>query len=113
MTEKIALMAVLLLATFGLSQLILWMVDRLLADKRITGVYVVPLYGHQEDAEYIVRAAQSIESRQLGTKVLLYDVGLDDDSRLLLEQVCRKRGGCLLDSAGELLQQFSAENETE
>ena len=97
MGENILLVAVLLLALYGCTQLIRWLVLRLLTPPaRDKGVRILPLNGHRDDLEYLVRAAV-VQRRWAGPllkpeRLILLDTGLDEESRQVAELLCRDAG---------------------
>ena len=110
MGENILLVAVLLLALYGCTQLIRWLVLRLLTPPaRDKGVRILPLNGHRDDLEYLVRAAV-VQRRWAGPllkpeRLILLDTGLDEESRQVAELLCRDAGVELWD-LDALLEQF-------
>lgn len=95
MGENILLVAVLLLALYGCTELIRHVAERLLTpSKACGGVLVIPLSGHHNDIEYIVRCAAA--RRRWGAEpatVLLIDNGMDAQTKALAEKVCSELGG--------------------
>lgn len=110
MGENILLVAVLLLALYGCTQLIRWLVLRILVPPaRDKGVRILPLSGHRDDLEYLVRAAV-VQRRWAGPlfrpeRLVLLDTGLDVESRRVAELLCRDAGVELWD-LDDLRRQF-------
>lgn len=103
MGENIGLILILLLSLYGCAQLILSLSRRLLVPaKTDRSVFMVPLSGHRTDIEYLVRSI-SFRQRQSGNTAPIYlvDTGLDEESRLLAEEVCGRLGQKVY-SRGEL-----------
>lgn len=95
MGEKILLAVVLVLALYGCAELIRRVVRAVMSPSRgCEGVWVIPISGHREDVEYIVRAAAAQRGRFGGPKgrILLLDAGMDEETRRLAEQACRDVG---------------------
>ena len=94
--EHILLAIVLLLALYGCAELIRRLACFVMAPSKGTaGVLVIPVAGHREDIEYILRSAAVREKwccRRGTGSVLLVDMGMDDETRLLAERVCRELG---------------------
>ena len=87
MSETIGAVIVLLLALYGCASVI-WDILRLIYKPRArdAGMYVIPISGHREDVEYVIRgAAYHAEGR-----VLIVDAGMDDETRELTKQVCAR-----------------------
>ena len=85
---------VLVLALYGCAELIRHIVRAVMLPSRgWEGVWVIPVSGHREDVEYIVRAA-SVQRERAGLKgrILLLDAGMDEETRRLAEQICREVG---------------------
>ncbi|MCL2884861.1 MAG: hypothetical protein FWF49_05190 [Oscillospiraceae bacterium] len=79
MLEYIAVGVLLVAAIYGgaLALAKLWLRAMRPADR---GVRVIPVRGHREDLEHLLRAIEP--------PVLLWDVGLDEDSRALARRLC-------------------------
>lgn len=94
--EHILLAIVLLLALYGCAELIRRLACFVMAPAKGTaGVLVIPVAGHREDIEYIIRSAAVREKwyyRRRPGPVLLVDMGLDEETRLLAERICRELG---------------------
>ncbi len=93
MGEHILLAIVLLLALYGCAELIRRAVLRILAPtKDCAGVLVIPVSGHRDDIEYVIRsaAAQCGWSRRQGRRALLLDKGMDEETRRIAEAICRE-----------------------
>lgn len=95
MGETILLVVVLLLALYGCTELIRRIAQYVLTPaKTCGGVLVIPLSGHHNDIEYIVRCAAA--RRRWGdgpARVLLIDNGMDAQTKTLAEKVCAELGG--------------------
>ncbi len=93
MGEKILLIAVLLLALYGFAELLCHIAARLLGPGReCGGVWVIPVSGHREDIEVLVREAAARRLRGRPYPVLLLDTGMDEETRRLAERVCAQVG---------------------
>ena len=106
MGENILLVAVLLLALYGCTQLIRWLVLRLLTPPaRDKGVRILPLNGHRDDLEYPVVQRRWAGPLLKPERLILLDTGLDEESRQVAELLCRDAGVELWD-LDALLEQF-------
>ncbi len=96
---------VLLLAVYGCVQGVRWLVLRLLSPPHSAdGVWLVPLTGHREDVEYLVRTAAARRCWGVGTDgdVYIVDTGADEDTRVLAQCACREVSGTRFLSASEV-----------
>lgn len=90
MGEKILLVLVLLLALYGCTQLIRWLALRLLEpEERDRGLRILPVSGHRDDLEFVVRAA-AVQRRwahplHKPERLLLLDAGMDGETRRVAE----------------------------
>ncbi len=89
MAETALTVAVLLLALFGCAQGVRWLVGKCMCGDVPKQAYVVlSLSGHCENVEMQVRACLHVtEARFL---VLVTDRGLDESSRALAQEVCKR-----------------------
>ena len=95
LAESIGAGIVLLLAVYGCVQGVRQAVLRLLRPpKHPAGLWFVPVSGHREDAEYLVR---SLSARRRwggeGTEVCLVDVGADRETRAVARRACEEVPG--------------------
>lgn len=94
--EHILLAVVLLLALYGCAELIRRLACFVMTPTKGTaGILVIPVAGHREDIEYIIRSAAVREKwyyRRGTGPVLLVDMGMDDETRLLAERICKELG---------------------
>lgn len=91
MGEKILLVIVLLLSLYGCTELIRYAVLRILKPYRqYSGVLVLPIKGHHDDIEYLVRTVttQSDWTADMTRSVLLVDEGMDKETREAAESIC-------------------------
>lgn len=88
------LVIVLLLALFGCTQLIRWIVLRLLeGPERDKGLRLLPVRGHRDDLEFVVRAA-TVRRRWYDPfsrpeRLVLLDAGMDLSTRKLAETLLK------------------------
>lgn len=101
--EKILLIVVLLLALYGLAGLLCRAAVRLLSPGRTNGIWVIPVSGHREDIEAVVREAAVRRACGRPYPVVLLDVGMDAQTRRLAETICRAMEGVELRSCGECM----------
>ena len=98
-------------AVVGLVELIRWVSLKVLSpDRKRPMVLAVPLYGHEEDVEFLVRAAaQRIKWNAVGA-VELYcvDCGMDLSSAHLCQVICREYPFCKMVSKDEFQKIFSS-----
>ena len=98
MGETVLLVIVLLLALFGCTQLIRWIVLRLLeAPERDKGLRLLPVRGRRDDLEFVVRAA-AVRRRWSGPffrpeRLVLLDAGMDPPTRELAEALLKEVPG--------------------
>ena len=93
MGEKILLIAVLLLALYGFAELLCHIAARLLGPGReCGGVWVIPVSGHREDIEVLVREAGARRLRGRPDPVLLPGTGMDEGTPRLAGRVCAQVG---------------------
>ncbi len=108
MGEHILLTAVLLLALFGCAELIRRLVLRVMApSKGAGGILVIPISGHREDIEYVVRFAAVRRNWVRGTEnrpILILDAGMDKETRQLAEAACIEVKGVDLYTPEDLIQ---------
>ena len=122
MGEQILLTIVLFLAIFGCAELIRLLALRILSPSRgAKEILVIPVAGHLENIEYIIRSAAVRRNWGRCAKnrpVLLLDAGMDEETRRLAEVACTavkgvdlytpqdliERGKKLVDDAAECLQ---------
>ena len=91
MGETVMLVLVLLLALYGCMELIRRAAARIMRPPEPrSGILVLPLSGHCDDAEYRIRtaAAQARWAEEIAGTVLILDLGMDEETRLLAERVC-------------------------
>lgn len=103
--ETVGAGAVLLLAVYGCVQGVRWAVLRLLSPPRSAdSVWLLPLSGHREDVEYLVRTAAARRCWNAGCSgdVCVVDVGADEETRLLARHVCEQVAGVRFLESGEL-----------
>ena len=99
--DKILLILVLLLALYGCTQLIRSAALRILTPHaRDRGIRVLPVSGHRDDVEYLVRSA-AVQRRWAGPllrpeRLILLDTGMDGETRELAEKLCAAFGVELL-----------------
>lgn len=96
MAETIGAGVVLLLAVYGCVQGVRWAALRLLRPPRRTGgVWLLPLCGHCEDVEYLVRAAAARRrwNAEEAADVMVVDAGADEETRMLAQRVCDEVSG--------------------
>lgn len=88
MFEVIASVPLLFLAFIGLIEIFHLISLALFRSKSsINSIAVIPMYGHNEDAEYVLRNAASRISWINGSgskRIICLDVGMDDETR----QIC-------------------------
>lgn len=89
--QALCIVAVLLLALYGLSRLLMVLCVRLTAGKK-RGIWVLPLKGEHLDLELYLRFANTINLCGTGPEIWLVDVGLDTESLRLAHQLCEKDG---------------------
>lgn len=91
MGESILMVAVLLLSLYGCVELIRYIALRILKNgNSVSPVLVLPVSGHCQDMEFVVRAAVS-RSRWISDSpgsVLIIDIGMDDETRILAKKIC-------------------------
>lgn len=96
-----AIIPVVFLAVWGLVDLIRRLEQYLLSGKeRQYHIVVIPLQGHVENLEYIVRCAQSQDSwhnKANGSEIVLLDNGLDNESKAMCQTLCREGSVALCD----------------
>lgn len=93
----------LLLAVYGCAQAIRGAMLRLLAPpQKSNGVWLVPLSGHCEDVEYLVRSASAHRRWSSGSEICLLDVGADNETRAIADRLCSEMDGVRLLCAEEL-----------
>ena len=106
MGEYIMLIIVLLLALYGCAELIRKLVIRIMTpEPDCSGVLVIPVSGHRTDIEYIVRSVVTQnrwEERLPERRVLLFDAGMDEETRVLAEKICSETGAAGIYGASEL-----------
>lgn len=93
-----------LLAAFGAVTL-LWLAATLLlrGKKNLPVVLLVPLRGHAEQMEYVVRSLELQRSRSGGwAPILLVDAGMDSDARRRAGILADEDSGVLLVDASEV-----------
>lgn len=97
MGEIVLLVIVLMLSLYGCVELIRWVAVHMLSPAEgCSGVLVIPVSGHRDDIENIVRSAAARKRWQTPPatrQVLLLDTGMDDETRQLAERVCGEVGG--------------------
>ncbi|MCI8553669.1 MAG: hypothetical protein HFJ80_01830 [Clostridiales bacterium] len=106
MGENIMLVVVLLLALYGCAELIRRLVIQVMKpEPDCSGMLVIPVSGHRTDIEYIIRSAVT-QSRwaefRREQRVLLFDAGMDEETRQLAEKVCSETGAAGIYRAAEL-----------
>jgi hypothetical protein len=92
MGETILLVVVLLLSLYGCVELIRCVTQRLLRiDSTVPSVLVFPISGSCKNMEFIVRSAVSRSrwTSDYPCQVLLLDTGMDEQTRILAEKICR------------------------
>lgn len=106
MGEHILLAGVLVLALFGCAELIRRLVLRVMAPSgHEGGILVIPVSGHREDIEYIVRCASVRRGWGRGPDsrpILILDAGMDGETRRLAEAACAETKGVDLYTAETL-----------
>lgn len=93
-TQTIGAVIVLLLAVYGCAQLVRAVALRLLAPpKGMNGVWVVPLFGHREDVEYLIRSASACRrwNGRFGGEICLVDIGMDEETSCLARRLCAEK----------------------
>ena len=86
---------VLLLALYGCAQAVRWLFGRLFGGGMRQAILLLPLSGHCEDVEYLVRGClYTTGGGRLPIAVV--DAGLDESSRALAEEVCARLEGVRL-----------------
>ncbi len=97
MGEHILLAVVLVLALFGCAELIRRLVLRVMAPSgHDGGILVIPVSGHREDVEYIVRCASVRRNWGRGgdsRPILILDAGMDGETRRLAQAACAEVKG--------------------
>lgn len=104
-TQTIGAVVVLLLAVYGCAQLVRWVALRLLTPpKGINGIWIVPLFGHREDAEYLIRSASTYRrwNGRFGSEMCLLDIGMDDETARLVRRLCAEKTGVQVLNVEEL-----------
>lgn len=109
-TQTIGAVIVLLLAVYGCAQLVRAIALRLLAaPKGINGIWIVPLFGHREDVEYLIRSASTYRrwNGHFGSEMCLLDVGMDDETARLVRRLCIEKTGVQVLNVEELTAFFA------
>jgi hypothetical protein len=101
MGETVTAVCMLGLAMYGCVQLIFRLVRLLLLSPRdCGGMWLVPLAGHREDAEYLVRSLAMRRQADGLPAVYVLDAGLDEETRRLVQSACTQcRAVRLIDRA--------------
>ena len=98
-----AAIPVIFLAIWGLVDLIRRLEQYLLSGKeKQYHIVVIPLKGHVENLEYIVRCAQAQNSWHNNTKeseIVLLDNGLDNESKAMCRALCKDESVALCEQA--------------
>ena len=89
-----------LLALYGLSHLLISLCVRLTAGKN-QGFWVLPLCAEQEDLELYLRFARTVYLCGAHPQIYLVDMGLDEQSRQMIERICVCGGDIRIISAKE------------
>lgn len=97
MGEYVWLAVVLLLALYGLAQLIGQLICWIWRPRReIPALLILPVSGHCEDMEYTLRRAlmrHRWAAAHPGGRILLMDAGMDEETRQLAQVVCDRLDG--------------------
>lgn len=92
MMEYLWTAVILLLALYGAAQGVGRLIERMWRPPDdIRPVVLLPLAGHHEDVEHLLRCAAT-RHRWAGvhTRVVLVDAGMDDETRALAGEVCAR-----------------------
>ena len=105
MAEKLWIALVLLLSLVGCLQCIRWAVLKLLSPRsKEAGIWVLPLSGRREDAEYLIRGLITRRRWEtVGGEAVVLDAGLDPESREIARRLCGQSGGLRLMTAEEFM----------
>lgn len=101
---------VLLAAVYGCVQGVRWLVLRVLTPTDgESGVWLVPLCGHREDVEYLVRTAAARRCWGVGGdgEVYVVNMGADEETCALAACICRQVHGTRFLDAADLPAAFS------
>ena len=105
--EKAALVFGVIMAVYGMMDLIERLAFWFLYPKGCSRYWVVPLCGRNEDVEYTVRcmAAERDACAYPSEKILLVDYGMDEESSRLAERICAELGVCFCtkEKMGEMI----------
>lgn len=116
MFEYIFMTIIIFLVIFGLAGAIRAAALWLFSPKNDSGIFsVIPIEGHMEDIEYILRSAV-IKMRWLGCKngrVLALDHGADTETLHICKIIAEKNPFVILVTDGDLKNLLTQENETE
>lgn len=111
MGETILCIVVLLLSLYGCVELVRAMITRILRPgKETSGVLLLPLSGHRSDVEFIVQSAATRNRwlTEFSEQVLLLDLGMDEETRLLAENACRQFENVRLSTPQDLEKMFDS-----
>lgn len=89
MVEVITYTILLLAAVVGFAHILSMLEQKLLHSKhQAHTITVVPLSGHVEEMELLIRELRTGRRRKENTNLLLVDAGMDEETRSICEKLC-------------------------
>lgn len=115
MLEWLGNIAVVLLGLIGVTEVVRLIVFWMLSPGRgVKMLIVVPVFGHDEEAEFVLRSAAQ-RAKWMGGKdekrVLCVDCGMDEETRHVCELVCREYRFMELVTPDQLNEHFCLQSE--
>ena len=92
MWSSVGTVLLVLLAAAGLVEIIRSIIFFFLSEKDESGfIMIVPVYGHDEEAEYLLRSA-AVKTKWISgmkkRRVICLDCGMDAETRAVCERIC-------------------------